>query len=114
MYNVPFSIKHNHMGFTKSPPLLIKLYISSGVLQDGRIQSSVAKGGGVDVFWVRVERDNLPPDRIKHQLVEEGVVGSDESLDVLVWNDYIHLQVLAHLSDYLTGQQKLPISVGNK
>lgn len=78
-------------------------------VQDRRIQSSVAEGGRVDVLRVRVERYNLPPDGVKHQLVEEGVIGSDESLDVLFRDDEIHLQVLAHLSDHLTGQQEFTI-----
>lgn len=57
------------------------------MIQDRRIQSSVAEGSGVDVLWVWVEGYNLPPDRVEHQLVEEGVIGSDESLDVLFRDD---------------------------
>lgn len=53
------------------------------VLQHLRIQSSITQGGLVDVLWVWVEGYNLPPNRIKNQLVEEGVIGSDKSLNVL-------------------------------
>lgn len=77
----------------------------SDVLQDMRIQSSIAQGGWVNVLWVWVEGHDLPPDRIKNQLIEKGVIGSDKSLDVLFGNDETHLQVLAHLSDYLTGRR---------
>lgn len=62
------------------------------------------------MLWVRVEGYNFPPDRIKHQLVEEGVIGSGEPLDVLFRDNEIHLQILAHLSDHLTGNQELTIS----
>lgn len=57
------------------------------MIQDRRIQSSVAEGSRVDVLWVWVEGYNLPPDRVEHQLVEEGVIGSDESLNVLFRDD---------------------------
>ncbi|TNN26744.1 hypothetical protein EYF80_063117 [Liparis tanakae] len=57
-----------------------------------RIQSSVAEGCRVDVLQVRVERHHLPPDGVEHQLVEEGVVGPDEALDVLLGDDEVHLQ----------------------
>lgn len=57
------------------------------MIQNKRIQSSIAEGGWVNVLWVWVEGYNLPPDRIKDQLVEEGVIGSDESLDVLFGDD---------------------------
>lgn len=55
------------------------------------------------MLWVRVEGNHLPLDRIKHQLVEEGVVGSDESLNVFFWDDDVHLQVLTQLPDHLKG-----------
>lgn len=54
-----------------------------GVIQDKRIQPSVREGSWVDVLWVWVEGYNFPSDRIKDQLVQEGVIGSDKSLDVL-------------------------------
>lgn len=78
--------------------------IRADVLQDTRIQSSIAQRGWVNVLWVWVEGHDLPPDGIKNQLIEKGVIGSDKSLDVLLGNDETHLQVLAHLSDYLTGR----------
>ena len=61
------------------------------VIVDRRIQSSVAEGGQIHVLWVRVEGYDFPPDRIKHQLVEEGVIGSGEALDVLFRDDDVHL-----------------------
>lgn len=70
-----------------------------------RIQSSVAEGSWVNVLWVRVEGYNLPLDRIKHQLVEECIIGSDKSLNVLVRYKQIHLKVLTHLSDHLAGSR---------
>lgn len=54
------------------------------IIQGRRIQAGVAEGGGVNMLWVGVEGYNFPADRIKHQLVEEGVVGFDEALDVLL------------------------------
>lgn len=51
--------------------------------QDKRIQASVGESSWIDVLWVWVEGYNFPPDRIKDQLVQEGVIGSDKSLDVL-------------------------------
>lgn len=110
--NVQFphvKIKHNHYSIT----VTLNVFHSSqkgntlwGVIQNRRIQPSVAEGVHIDVLWVWVEGYNLSPDRIKYQLVEEGVIGSGESLDVLFRDNEIHLQVLAHLSDHLTGQQK--------
>lgn len=53
------------------------------MIKNRRIQPSIAEGVHTDVLWVWVEGYNLPPDRIKYQLVEEGVIGSGETLDVL-------------------------------
>lgn len=66
-----------------------------------RIQSSIREYVDVQGVWVWIERHHLPHDWIKHQLVQEGVVGPDESLHVFFRDCETHLEVVAHLSDYL-------------
>lgn len=71
------------------------------VMRTRRIQASIAEGGWIHVLWVRVQWNHFPPDRIEHQLVQEGVVGSDKPLDVLFRDGQVCFQVLTHLSDHL-------------
>lgn len=71
-----------------------------------RIQSSVRECAEVQVVWVWVEWHRLPPDWVKHQLVQEGVVGPGESLHVFCGDRETHLEVVAHLPDHLHKQQR--------
>ncbi|PWA21058.1 hypothetical protein CCH79_00018819, partial [Gambusia affinis] len=57
-----------------------------------KVHSSVVEGGWVDVLRVRIKRHHVPHGRIKHQLVEKGVIGSDESFNVVLRNHHVHFQ----------------------
>lgn len=77
----------SHSGGATGEGQFEEVGFEDAAIEGRRIQSSVAEGGRVDVLWVLVERYHLPPDRIKHQLVEEGVVGFDKPLNVLLRDD---------------------------
>lgn len=71
-----------------------------------RIQSSVRQCADVQVLWVWTEWHHLPPDWVKDQLVQEGVVGPGESLHVFCRDRETHLEVVAHLPDDLAGNHR--------
>lgn len=46
-------------------------------------------------------------DGVEHQLVEESIVGSDKSCDVILRHCYIHLEVMPNFLDNLTEDVKI-------
>ena len=66
-----------------------------------RIRASVGQFWWIDLWWVRIKRNQLPCDRIKSQLIEERVVSLDEPLYVLRWDIRFQLDVSRQLLQQL-------------